>query len=275
MKRISLFAAAAAAALAAMPADAEVRQYKANEAVTVDPALSYVVIRTNLGTDLRLFRLLGADDRQAWELARQEALAKAQKKYERDLKNYERDIKDWNESAAARRELRVKPRKPEPVTLENLPVAPAELANFQTVFRGREIAVDSDKTRTFLIAVRPGTYVIYGSVGLAIGVGNCLCMGSVAFAAEPGTIVDAGTVRAQAGDWYAPVDYIPPPAHPGVPAQLAGRQVVPAKVVASGKIANFFGTPVTRVNPVPGILGYDRDIPLDRAAGDQPIPAIR
>ena len=275
MKLFPVLAAFAAAAAIATPAAAQVQQFKAKESVSIDPALSYVVIRTNFGTDLRLFKLVDAGDRQRWEQTRQEAFEKARKKYERDLRNYERDIKDWNASESARREMRVKPGQPAEITLDSTPVAPIELANFQTVFRGRNIAQDADKTRTFLVALKPGTYVIYGSVGLAVGVGSCSCMGSVAFVAEPGKAIDAGTVRAIAGDWYNPVDYVPPPANPSVPTQLAGKQVMPAKLLAAGKMANFFGTPVTRMNPVAGVLGYNRDIPLDIASGSKPVEAIR
>ncbi len=274
MKRFPMLAAFAAMAAMASPAASQIQQFKAKDAVTVDPALSYVVVRTNFGTDLRLFKLVDEADRQAWETARREAFEKARKKYERELRNYERDIKDWNESASARREMRAKPQSPAEVTLESTPVAPIELANFQTVFRGRNIAQDAEKNRTFLLALKPGTYVLYGSVGLAVGTGSCFCMGSVAFVAEAGKAVDAGTLRAD-GDWYAPVDYVAPPLNPAVPPQLAGRQLVPAKLVAAGKMANFFGTPVTRLNPVPGILQYDRDVPLDVAAGNKPVDAIR
>jgi hypothetical protein len=278
MKRLPFFATCAVLAAIAVPAAAQVQQFKAKDLVTVDPGLAYAVIRTNLGTDLKLFKLVDEADRKSWEVQRQAAYEKARKKYERDLRNYERDIKDWNGSESARREMRgVKPTKPVEVTLESTAVTPIEMANFQTIFRGRQIAQDADNVRSFLVALKPGTYVIYGGAGLpgAIGVGSCFCMGSVAFAAQAGQIIDAGTVKASVGDWYRPVDYVPPPAKPGVPAQLAGRQVAPAKLVAAGKMANFFGTPVTRLNPVPGVLGYDRDIPLDMASGNRPVPAIR
>ena len=42
-----------------------------------------------------------------------------------------------------------------------------------------------------------------------------------------------------------------------------------------GKIANLRSYPITRLSPVPGVLAYDRDIPLDVAKANQPIPAIR
>lgn len=275
MMRFPVLAAFAALATIATPAPAQIQQFKAKDKVTVDPTMSYVVIRTNLGTDLRLFKLLDEGDRQRWEQARQEAYDKARKKYERQLTDYERDIKAWNKGASARRELGTKPQRPAEITLESTPVAPIELGNFQIVFRGRQIGEDADKVRTFLIAVKPGTYVIYGAVGLAgaVGAGSCYCMGSVAFVSDAGRVVDAGTLRAR-GDWYQPVDYTPP-ASPSVPSQLTGGQVVPAKLLPAGKMANFFGTPVTRINPVPGVLGYARDVPLDIAAGNKPVEAIR
>ena len=275
MKHLLLLAALAAVAAEA-PAAAQFQQFKAKDRVTVDSSVSYVVIRTNFGTDLRLFKLVDDGDRQRWGGERQAAYDKVRKKYERDLRNYERDIEEWNDSASGRREMRVKPKKPAEVTLEGTPIASVEMANFQVISRGREIAQDADKTRTFLIALAPGTYVFNGAAGAvgAIGVGSCFCMGSVAFVAEAGKVIDAGTLRTR-GDWYAPVDYVPAPAAPSVPAQLAGQRVVPARVIAAGKMANFFSTPVTRVNPVPGILSYNRDIPIDVAGGNQPVEAIR
>ncbi|HEX8063607.1 MAG TPA: hypothetical protein VF535_10360, partial [Allosphingosinicella sp.] len=55
------------------------------------------------------------------------------------------------------------------------------------------------------------------------------------------------------------------PAAPGmpVPPQLAGATIVPADYRAVGKFPNHFRTLISRLAPIPGVLGYERDRVID------------
>jgi hypothetical protein len=266
------------AALALVATSASGRQYKDKDIVSVDPAMSYVVIRSGYANGIELLRQVDASDRATWENIRQNDYDKARKKYERALKNYETDIKAWNGGDAMERKMiGTKPKKPAEVTLESTPILPIEFSNFVTVARKPAVAEDSSGMRTYIVEVKPGTYYLYGAPNVmgAIGVGTCFCMGTVGFTVRPGQIVDAGTVTAPPKDFFAPPTYTPASANPLSLPQLGGRKVDPAALVAVGKMANFRSTPITRLNAVPGVLAYDRDIPLDVANGNRPIPAIR
>lgn len=266
------------AALVLVATSASGRQYKDKETVSVDPAMSYVVIRSGYANGIELLRQVDASDRATWENIRRNDYDKARKKYERALKNYEADIKAWNTGDAFERKMiGTKPKKPDEVTLESTPTLPIELSNFVTVARKPAVVEDPSGMRTYIVEVRPGSYYLYGAPNMmgAIGVGTCFCMGTVGFAVRPGQIVDAGTVTAPPKDFFAPPTYTPASANPASLPQLAGRKVEPAALIAVGKMANVRSTPITRLNAVPGVLAYDRDVPLDVANGNRPIPAIR
>lgn len=253
-------------------------QYKDKESVGVDPTMATIVVRSNYSTGIELFRKVEAMDRASWDSIRQDAYAKAAKKYQRALKTYETDIKMWNSGSSYDRQLlRSKPVKPAEVTLDTIPMAPIELDNYVGVGRKPFVAEDTAGMRTFIVKVVPGTYYLAGAPNPmgAIGVGTCFCMGTVGFTVRPGQLVDVGTVRGPPKDFYAPATFTPPAAGAAALPQLAGRVAEPATIFAAGKMANFKATPVTRLNPVQGMLGYDRDIPLDLANGGQPIPAVR
>ena len=253
-------------------------QYKDKEVVSADSAMATIVIRSNYATGIELFRKIEDMDRTSWESLRQEAFAKASKKYDRALKTYETDIKMWNSGSSYDRQLlRTKPKKPDVVTLDSIPMTPLELDNYVSVARKPAVAEGSAGMSTFIVKIFPGTYYLAGVSNMAgaIGVGTCFCMGTVGFTVRPGQLVDAGTVTGPPKDFFEPATYTPPVAGGAALPQLAGRVAEPAKIFAVGKMANFRATPVTRINAVPGVLGYNRDIPLDVASGNAPIPAVR
>ena len=253
-------------------------QYKDKETVSVDPAMATIVVRSNYSTGLELFRKVEAMDRTSWESLRQEAYAKAAKKYARALKTYETDIKMWNSGSSYDRQLlRSKPKKPDEVTLESIPMTPIELDNYFAIARKPSVAEDSAGMHTYIVKLFPGTYYLSGvpSMNGAIGVGTCFCMGTVGFTVRPGQLVDAGTITGPPKDFYEPASFTPPVANGAALPQLAGRVAELATIFPVGKMANFKATPVTRINAVPGVLGYNRDIPLDVASGNAPLPAVR
>lgn len=267
-----------AAQLAMTSGAPDYRQFKDKDVVQVDSTRAYVVIRSDYPMGIELFRAIEPADRAFWESERLAAFTKAQKKYQRDLKNYERDISDWNGGDLNdRKMIGRKPERPAAVTLETVAMEAIELANYVTIARKPMIAEDSSGLRTYLVQLQPGTYTLTGAAGMfgGIGIGNCFCMGTLGFTVRPGQIVDAGTIRGSYKDYFASPTYTPASAQAAAIPQLAGRRIEPAAMMAVGKIANVRAAPVTRVSPVPGILAYERDIPLDVAKGNQPIPAVR
>jgi len=267
-----------AAQLALVTGGPAARQFKEKDVVQVDSTSAYVIVRSDYPLGIELLRAIEPADRAAWEGERQAAFAKAQKKFQRDLKNYERDNRDWNSGDINdRKMIGRKPERPAEITIDSVAMSPIEMANIVVVSRKPVIAEDSSGLRTYLVQVKPGTYTLTGAAGMVggIGVGNCFCMGTLSFVARAGQILDAGTIRGSAKDYFASPTFTPPGTQLGAIPQLAGRQSEPAAMIPVGKIANIRSAPVTRVNPVPGLLAYERDIPLDVARGSQPIPAVR
>ena len=270
-----LFLAAQFAMVTGTP---EYRQYKEKDVVQVDSTKAYIVIRSDYPMGIELFRAIEPADRAFWESERLAAFTKAQKKYQRDLKNYERDIRDWDGgNINDRKMMGRKPARPPEITLETVAMVPIELANFVTVARKPLIAEDSSGLRTYLVQVQPGAYTLTGAASMfgGIGTGNCFCMGTLGFVVRPGQIVDVGTIRGSAKDYFASPTFTAASARPASIPQLAGRTIGPAAMVPVGKIANVRAVPVTRISPIAGVLAYERDIPLDVAKGNWPIPAVR
>lgn len=124
---------------------------------------------------------------------------------------------------------------------------------------------------SYLREVEPGSYILYGGIGSPRGihVGNCLCMGSVRFEARAGQIVDLGEIRYPALRSPPPysITLVPFDASMRIPARLAGLPRVPAELHAAGKMPNYFGVGIDRHDPIPGILAYRRDQPIDVRTG--------
>ena len=78
--------------------------------------------------------------------------------------------------------------------------------------------------------------------------GQCLCMGSVGFTAEAGKIVSVGRMVGMEGREFR---FVAADDKFEAPAMLKPYNVSPAKLVAVGKLPNFFGAIVTRVHPSP------------------------
>lgn len=133
--------------------------------------------------------------------------------------------------------------------------------------------------KTYLRAVRPGSYILYGNIAVGNNgahVGVCLCMGSVRFEAPPGRIVDLGLILwPHAGKTERPwgVSVIPYAPEMIVPARLAGLPRIVAEFHAAPKLPNLFGVEIDRHDPMPGVLAYDRDLPVDVRTGRPVAPA--
>jgi hypothetical protein len=138
----------------------------------------------------------------------------------------------------------------------------------------------SKEGATYLVAVEPGTYAVYGNIMIlddVMGIGVCPCMGSVRFEAKAGEIADLGAVvfpdfGKTERPWtarIAPFDIRQMPPAPSLP----GLPVAPAMFRAAGKIPNYFGVEISRQPEIPGVIGYVRDQVIDLRDNKQVPPS--
>jgi hypothetical protein len=164
-------------------------------------------------------------------------------------------------------------------TLEAFPDPPPERERYFDIWWQPRFTT-GDEGNSYLRAVPPGSYILYGNVMIGSGgsMGVCLCMGSVRFEARAGQIVDLGLItyardptpgRAPWGVQLTP--YSPSMA---LPARLAGLPHVAAEFHAAGKVPNYLGVEIERLPPIAGVLGYDRDRVLDLRTGQAPVRGV-
>ena len=259
--RIKILGLFTALALAATPAMAERIELREKDMTAVDPAKAYVLMTTEDSGAMQIFRKASQKELDEWEVKRAAALKRAQKTYESDLKSWKsKDI-----DPATRRPYR----KPDPVET-SFYFKPPELKNFVNVM-GREYIKGENY---ILLRLEPGDYVFYTLPGKGTGVaqqGQCLCMGSVGFTAEAGKIVSVGRFSGMVND--GEYRFIPAAAADPVPQSLQRYGVTPARLFGVGKLPNFLGSIIARVGSVPGLIDYQRDVPLNGAG--QPAVGLR
>jgi hypothetical protein len=258
-------AAAAAAALALLTcAGAALArdQLGGRDAVVIDSQKAYIFYRATEPGAVRFLREVTPAQRSAWLAERAGALARA------------------------------RARSSTPVSDATFAYAPPERHNFVTVARGPQFSHEPDGY-TYLIAVPPGTYVLYGPLGGASGGGafgalagvrpeTCLCMGSVRFEARAGQIVDIGRIRYPVSDdeetgtpaRLSSIELRPPSATMTVPDRLRGLPLVRAELRAADKMPNYFGVQIDRHPPLRGVLAYQRDRVIDVRTG-QPLASAQ
>lgn len=281
---IRLFSTAAGLAVLAAPAVAkdkdpvfvESAAVKDKPAVTLDPTKAYVLMRSEAQTPLYLMKVPTPEDQAAYDGMRAAALTKAQDKYRRRIATYERDL------AAA------KAAKTSTAALGERPVEPTE-ANFAFTPFNQLAAVSigpinrfaKTGVSTYLHELTPGTYRVYGFLGLMGNAmaGSCFCMGSVQFDVKPGVITDLGlvgtgeAVKAPSGDSSYPTPltggrlFVAPGPDIPVDPRIASQNIVRASFRPSGKLPNYFGVTITRIPEMPGVLRYDRDQIVDLTQG--------
>lgn len=244
-----------AAALCAAPASAR-DQFKDKDPIVIDPARAYVFYRSAEKVSIRVLREVTPMQRRAWESERAGAYAKARAKYERQYASWQKEDAAWRRLPKNQRVGNPAPIKPDEVNQETFGFPAPELSNFTDFTAGPQLSKDAGGY-TYLIAVDPGIYSIYGQVVVGSNgvAGKCLCMGSVKFEAKPGRIVDLGQID------YPTIE----PATPSMPlpAKLKGLPVEPADFHAAAKVPNYFGILIDRMPAMPGVLRYERDIPVD------------
>jgi hypothetical protein len=275
----SMAALALVLGLAATPSmadDAPIEQFGGTAVVQIDPATAYITYRTPAKTVMRFLRAVTSEERTAYDQKRTAAYAKAHKRYENNLAQWKIDEPNWQKDAKRGVAALPEPQKPEEVTEENFSYPAAELDHFVVGSMGPQFDKGVD-SYTYLIAVKPGTYTIYGQVFGVTGAafGTCLCMGSVKFEAVAGKVTDLGQFLLPQEAGYPPeqanggglLPMVLVPSTGTVPAgRLSGMPVVGADFHAADKMPNYFGILIDRLPAIPGILGYDRDRIVDLRA---------
>lgn len=281
MKRI-LSLVAGALALIAAPAAAEKlkpdnAEYRAIELknlisgkVAIDPAKAYIFVRSPQNRTNGVF--LKAPS--AEEIANYEA--KWRDEFEKELKRYPGRLKNWEIAQKSGRSRGEKPVEPTEATFAIAPIDMRMMVPFgpQFVFDKTE---EPDKSFSYLIEVEPGEYTWLGPILYLPGTpvfGTCYCMGSVKFEAKAGQITSLGDFlslgwadrKALELSTFERTLLPDRPAVPtdwSVPESLAKYPNARAELRAAGKRNNFLSALVGRIPPVPGVLAYERDVPID------------
>ncbi|OYU34620.1 hypothetical protein [Novosphingobium sp. PASSN1] len=250
----------------------------------LDPAKGYIFI-SGVARQFGMFlRVPDEATRAEWEKDREKAFGKA-------LKSYRSELALWQANAAQLKEHKMKsPDAPVEPALETFQFDPIDLRD-QVGF-GPQFVYAKGETVSYMQAVKPGTYIWYGPVLGGAGVpagGVCTCMGTVRFDVKAGAVTDLGNwllaapepdeihrqVIQQANDKRiaAGKKPLPPVERPeikfGLPASLKDWPSVQAEFHANGKLNNLFGIMISRLLPVPGVLGYHRDTIVDLRTGQE------
>lgn len=262
-----------AAAKSKVPVFVEAKHVKDSPTVTLDPAKAYVLLRTPNAMPMHFVKIASAEDQIAYDKLRAEAFAEAKEDFVKAAAKYERDL------ALAKKTSGMKtPKKPIEPTEANFQFTQfAQMANFTM---GPFNRFYSKNGGTYLHAVTPGTYRIFGQVDPLVGIGVCYCMGSVTFEAEAGKITDLGTLDvdlansgpAEKGDSSSPrvaaYALALDPVNDATPVdpRLKSLLRIPANLRAAGKMANYMGIAISRLPAIKGILSYQRDRIIDKKA---------
>lgn len=278
MIRAHLLAAALVAALLPAAASAAKDQFDDKTPVVVDPARSYIFFRARKAP-VRFLREVDARERAAYDVERAAAYEKAYAKYTKKLAQWRKSEAEWQEAPPSVRLRMQRIAKPAALTPETFDYPAPEADNWLLVKGGTRFS-EGDEGSSYLIAVEPGTYILYGQITDTQNgpIGTCLCMGSVKFAAPAGKIVDIGEIQyprveAAKADLEGKVrsrpshGLVPPDAAAPRPARLASLPVVAADLRAANKLPNYFGIEIDRLPAVAGVLAYERDRVIDVKVG--------
>ncbi len=154
---------------------------------------------------------------------------------------------------------------------------------------GGDFLLDGEEERTFLLAVPPGTYVLYGISPGGIGLATCNCLGTVKFEARPGEVTFMGALYADKVHKKSPIPHlednrgpsmfnygfvfgqalVPPTEDMAFPPVALTLPVVRAEYFAVGTFREPGAEGINRLAPVPGVLGYERGWPVDLRTGEK------
>ncbi len=198
-----MLAMALAAASQASPTKADLKllgPVKDTPTVQLDPNAAYILLRSPAPVPINLFRIATPEEVADYTARRAERLAKAHAKWEKSHRIWVEDLATWKKSPGAYQHPGDEPVEPTDANLNFMALDQENLLGFGPLNR---FAKEKGGSSTYLQRVWPGRYVVYGSVTVdpnGGAVGFCVCMGTIAFDAKPGEIVDVGSVKASATD---------------------------------------------------------------------------
>jgi hypothetical protein len=284
---LAVLASVGAAPLAAQPIE-EKNLLKGKHTIEAD--LGYVYLHAPHRFAGMFIRVPDEEDIAEYRADFEEAYGKARAKYEKKLATYERRKAVWTPRHAR------KPIKPDLVSRETYSIGAIETRMTRTfgpqyVYDKKKEA-DGSKSFGYMSMLEPGTYIWYGTVVFDTNngwVGQCMCMGSVQFDVKPGVITNLGNALLAlpnySGQETAPaMDVVVTGAWSGtkietpegdqiadysLPESLQAYESEQANLRASGKINNFYGVMISRLAPIQGILGYDRDTVINEQTGER------
>ncbi|MGE4323862.1 MAG: hypothetical protein AB7E60_12655 [Sphingobium sp.] len=209
-------------------------------------------------------RHIFTQDEAEYAQLRQQALEKEKKKYPGKMAAYRSELSIYQTLKKSTKYAK-EPQKPVEPTEENFRFTPFEQLAGAMIGPDNRFAKEGNGQSTYVQAITPGSYRIYGPINVYVGGeqgGTCYCMGSVRFSVQAGVVTDLGAFVRGKGEIP---DLVLEPASPDMATdpRLAEWTVKPADYRAAGKLPNYFGGIVGRINPIDGVIGYDRDRIID------------
>lgn len=293
MMRLALIAAVAALASPAAAIDKgpdRIEIFHDLAPVTLAPDRAYLLVRLMVPADgipyAPIFiRQAGPEELAAYQRAKEEAFTVERPK----LREKRAKLLAEHDAALAKGIPFDKPVPPEP-TIDLFSIEYRATQNVYLLRYGSSYD-KAEHERVLLVSIPPGTYVLAGQGAFVTSV-SCLCMGTVKLTARAGVITDLGYVLADRADRMKHASDLPEiaaitkghdkyntdllflamavrPYADGmpipVPLQALPREA--ARYEAFGKMPNYFSPIVTRLAPVPGVLGYEEDRVIDLRTG--------
>jgi hypothetical protein len=236
-------------------------------AIALDPTLGHILLRSPNQRALYLMKVPSAEDQVAYDALKADAFADAREKYAKKLASYE----SLRKQRAAGSQVSV-PDKPVEPTEAGFEFTPFDLLATVAIGPLFRFAKGDGGASTYLHAVTPGRYKIYGPISAGANgavMGVCYCMGSVSFEVKAGEVTDISALAT------LPPEETPDgvvligakmkdgAALPPVDPRLAKTTITPARFRPVGKAPNYYGLAITRMPAMAGVMRYDRDRVVD------------
>jgi hypothetical protein len=247
-----------------------------------DPAKAYILVESPGAVPVTLFKYPTSEERAKDDAERDAKIAEEHEDWVKDHARWEQKMERFEPS----------PKTPQP------PIEPIEptVATFawQPLELRRMVSLGplnrfskSEDVSLYVQEVPPGEYVYYGAINLGLGV--CACMGTVRFDAVAGKVTTLRYDYAfmdKAGNLLETDRKLPEgvetndaitrlamiltyadegAADPRIPPEM----LRPADFTAMPMLPNWLGTEINRIQPIPGVLEYERGNAVDVKARSQ------
>jgi hypothetical protein len=271
----------------------QMRPFKEGEAVSIESDKAYILFRAvrPKGTASIEPVLLRVPDKE--EVARYlEAKTAAFAKEKPKLIEKREALLAKKEKAESRGKTFKKEIPPEP-SLANFVFDYEGIANVENVDDSKAF-VKAKPESTYLVAVKPGDYIIYaasfGSGILKPFLHTCFSLGTVGFTVKPGEITDLGYWYGDGAKFKSDIPELaeetgfgpssdtpfvlatgtvrPARADSSLPTALTNQPIVQGEYRAVGKFFNAACGGINRMPPVPGILAYQGGKVVDGKTGE-------